>query len=97
VSAVKIVPRPVFYPGRTVWGKVGECAYLGAIMEDVHVYLSQQESREVLNAWKWPTPEKYAQLEKQNAELSEALTDAEKELHALRKLSEALAEFKVAV
>jgi hypothetical protein len=97
MSVVKIVPRPVFYPGRTVWGSVGECAYVGTNADDIHVYLSEKESKEVLNAWKWPTPEKYAQLDKQNKALSEALTEAEEELRGLRKLSEALAEFKAPV
>jgi len=95
MGVVKKIPRPPFFPGKTVWGSVGECVHVGEIVEGVNVYLSERESREVLAAWKWPRPEEYEKLSEQNRALSEALTDAENELRGLRKLAEALAEFKV--
>ena len=96
MGAVRKIPRPALFPGKTVWGSVGECVHVGENAEGINVYLSERESREVLAAWKWPRPEQYAKLEEQNQSLSDALTEAEKELRSLRKLAEALAEFQAA-
>lgn len=89
MGAVKKIPRPVFYPGRTVWGSVGECVDVGDVipgdgrMQGVRCYLSERETREILHAWGWPTPERYAELE-------QLARDLQDEVGVLRALNEEL-------
>jgi hypothetical protein len=68
VGVVKKIPRPLSYPGRTVWGSVGECVFVGDVVPGngnqpgIGVFLSERESREVLAAWGWPTPKQHESL-----------------------------------
>lgn len=68
MGVVKKIPRPLSYPGRTVWGSVGECVFVGDVVPGngnqpgIGVFLSERESREVLAAWGWPTPKQHDTL-----------------------------------
>lgn len=85
MSAIKVVDRPLAYPGRTIYGKTnGPVAYLGQVIEGVHVFLNESESREVLHAWGWAPNEQYLELkaallaaEGRIAELEEQLAEAQ--------------------
>lgn len=69
MGAARKVPNPVFYPGRTAWGSVGECVHFGMVIpppnehaQGTHVYLSPRELREGLLAMGWPTQEHFDEL-----------------------------------
>lgn len=81
MGAIKVVDRPTAYPGRTIYGKtIGPCAYLGQVIEGVHVFANESESREILHAWKWPTPEAYTELEEHAKAIEKRVAVLEAEL-----------------
>jgi hypothetical protein len=91
MGAVKVVDRPGAYPGHTIWRKTkGPCVFIGQVIEGVHVYLNEQESRELVLAWGWPTREQHDGVVEERDEQAARVQALEQELAPLRDLSEAV-------
>jgi hypothetical protein len=90
---MQLVERPVLFPGRTVTGRTtGPVVHAGRAIpavpgktQGVNVYLDERESRQLLVAWGWPTPEEYAQAERLNTELAAKVASLEADVEKLER------------
>jgi len=97
MGAVQRIEVPALYPGRTAWGQTrGPVVDVGYVIQPtetlpgVRVYLSERESREVLIAWGWPSPEMFAEEQELRRELTDRVEQLEAELAEKQEALEAV-------
>lgn len=91
MSVVKIVEKPELYPGVTplLRKSDGPVAYLGELITNVHVFLTEQEVEEAAVAFGWLRQFDVAVLEAENESLRAKVAELTEEIEPLRELAKA--------
>jgi hypothetical protein len=89
---VNLVERPNLFPGVTPLFRetAGPVAFLGELVDGVHVFVSRREFRELARAFNGLTEEDAAALRAENTKLEQQIAELEEELGPLRDLAAAI-------